>query len=202
MDQPIDETVITRAIEVLSTGGVIVYPTETVYGIGCDPLNVDACERVQHLKDRTESKPLLLLAASLDQVEVFAGPLDGIPRKLAERFWPGGLTMVIAPRNPFPPHLLGTSGGIAFRVTPHPIASHLARKFGCPIVSTSANSTGQPPVVTFEQARNLFEKSADMVIESPEPLPGTPSTVVDLTAGRLVLLREGALPLARLREVL
>jgi len=196
------EQIITGAVETLKNGGVVVYPTETVYGIGCDPFNMEACERVQQMKKREDAKPLLLLASSLAQVEECAGELPEIPLRLAQIFWPGPLTMVIWPKNNFPGYLYGRTGGVAFRVTSHPVAEALARKFGFPVTSTSANVTGRTPIVTYENAQELFGKSADIVLETAEPLHGRPSTVIDLTSGHIAVIREGSISLERIQEVL
>ena len=195
-------TRIKEATAVLKNGGIIVYPTETVYGIGCDPFNMDAYEKVRGLKKRLDNKSYLLLASSLSQVEECAGELEAIPRRLADVFWPGPLTMVIKPSNQVPAYLLGVSNGIAFRVTSHPVAASLAREFGHPIISTSANITGQSPIITYEKALSVFGDRADLVIENSERLQGTPSTVIDLTSHYPQILREGSIPQSQIEEVL
>ena len=191
---------IEEAVNVLKKGGIVVYPTETVYGIGCDPFNRIAYERVQHLKGRTK-KQMLLLACSLSQVEQFTGRLANIPRRLAHEFWPGPLTMVIKPRNEMPEYLYGDSGGVAFRITSHPIAAAISKNFGYPMTSTSANITGKPPVETYEEALNMFGKDVSIVIENNIPLNGTPSTVIDLTSGKPLLIREGSISFQHILEV-
>ena len=193
---------IRKAVDILNKGGIIVYPAETVYGIGCDPMNVEACIRIQRLKQRSDARTMLLLAYSLKQVEETAGPLSEIPRKLAKNFWPGPLTIILTPQKNFPQHLLGSSGGAAFRVTSYPLAASLAREFGCPIISTSANITGKSPVLSYEKAVSVFGKNVDIILRTKEELIGKPSTVVDVTSGRLTLVREGSLTLPQLQEVL
>jgi len=193
---------IEKAVKILKNGGIIVYPTETVYGIGCDPLNIDACDRVQRLKERMENKPMLLLAHSLKQVEEMAGSLSEIPRKLAEKFWPGPLTLIIDSRKDFPEHLHGHSGGVAFRVSSHPVAASLAKEFDRPIISTSANIDGLAPLVRYEEALSTFKNIVDIVIGTHAKLIGEPSTVIDLTSGRFSLVREGIITLSQLEKVL
>lgn len=202
MSQPDSKKDIKKAVEILKNGGIIVYPTETVYGIGCDPLDMEAYDRVQRLKKRMEYKPMLLLAYSLNHVEEMAGSLSEIPRKLAEKFWPGPLTIIIKPRKNFPEYLLGPSHGAAFRVSSHPVAASLAKEFGRPIISTSANITGQAPMVTYEKALNTFENIVDIVIGTHEILTGKPSTVVDLTSGHFSLVRKGNITLSQLKKEL
>lgn len=198
----IDLNKVKEAADILRRGGIVVYPTETVYGIGCDPLNEDACERVQRLKRRSGSKPFILIADSLENVEEFAGMLDIIPRKLAGMFWPGPLTMVIRPLKSLPEHLRGPTGGIAFRVTPHPAAASLSREFGRPVVSTSANITDEHPVSTYDDAVEIFGDYADIILDNPEPLRGQPSTVIDLTSSSPHFLRIGTIAEEQIRRVL
>ncbi len=193
---------ITRAAELLRAGGVVVYPTETVYGIGCDPFDETACSRILALKNRPEEKTMLLVASCREQVEEFTGALDSLASSFADRFWPGSLTLVIRPLKELPTHILGPSGGVAVRVTSGKTASALAREFGRPIISTSANLTGMAPVLTFEEASALFGELADLVIPSLGPLSGSPSTIVDLTGECLLVLREGEISLSRLQEVM
>jgi len=197
-----NQALIKEAVEILKNGGIVIYPTETVYGVGCDPLNREACEKVQRIKKREDNKTLLLLACSLSQVEDFAGKLSEIPQRLADIFWPGPLTMVIKPVKDVPDYLLGRSQGIAFRVTSNPIAASLASEFGRPLTSTSANLTGKTPMLTFEETLNIFGDNADIVLENSESLHGKPSTVVDLTSKHLAIIREGSISRKRIQEVL
>jgi len=198
----IDRDSIASAAITIRNGGVVVYPTETVYGIGCDPMDTTAIRRIHEIKRRDASKTLLLLADTFERVELFTGPLGELVARLAEIFWPGPLTMVIKPAQELPDHLYGMSGGIAFRVTPHPTAVALINEFGLPITSTSANISHEKPIVTYEDALNKFGRSADVVLPNYQPLQGKPSTVIDLTTGKVVLIREGTVSLERIREVL
>jgi L-threonylcarbamoyladenylate synthase len=203
-----------EAARCIRCGGVIVYPTETVYGIGCDPWNRAAVERVFAIKRRPRSA-ILLLADSRSMVEDRFGMLDPLSALLADAFWPGPLTLVIRHPNvcsahvgdpgqssvECPDYLIGPTGGVAVRVTAHPLCTEIIREFGGPIVSTSANISGEPPVAAFKDACILFSDETDMILESAEPATGTPSTIVDAASGTVLCLREGALPLARILEV-
>jgi len=198
----LDERRVKRAAEILGNGGIVVYPTETVYGIGCDPLNHEAYSRILRLKGRDESKPMLLLACSVAQVEEFAGGLPDAVSRLADVFWPGPLTVVFRPGKRLPDHLYGPGGGVAFRVSPHPLASLLAREFGSPVTSTSANRTGETPLTGYDDALREFGDRVDVVLGGGGEMKGEPSTVVDLTSGETRILREGAVSAARIGEVL
>ena len=198
----IDLEKIRKAAGILRNGGTVVYPTETVYGIGCDPLNKNSCEQVQALKQRNNSKPFILIADSVRCIEEFTGPLDTRLSILAQMFWPGALTMVIRPEKLLPVHLQGPTGGVAFRVTPHPVAAELAREFGYPVVSTSANVTQQQPVTEYIDAVKLFGDKADIVLENTVPVQGLPSTVVDMTLPVPEFLRIGAISKEQIMKVL
>ena len=191
---------IEHAVEILKKGGVIAYPAETVYGLGCDPFNEAACERIQALKERSVEKTMLLLACSREQIETMAGELNGITGKLAEKFWPGPLTIILKPKKNVPVYLLGKSQGIAFRVTSSPVASVLAKQFGVPIISTSANLSGKSPAVSYEQACEYFAGIVGYIVESKERLTGIPSTIIDVTSGRFELIREGTISLKELQK--
>jgi L-threonylcarbamoyladenylate synthase len=192
--------VIQDAAAILKKGGIIVYPTETVYGIGCDPLIEEAVERIQRLKKRESSKAMLLLADSLGMVENMAGSLDPLARRLGEHFWPGPVTMILKPGKILPGYLYGSTGGVAFRVISHRLAASIIHEFGRPIISTSANIAGQPPVVNFGKAQEEFGKDADIVIENPEPLSGEPSAVIDITSGLIEIIRPGAIDFREVQE--
>ncbi|MFC1606905.1 L-threonylcarbamoyladenylate synthase [Candidatus Latescibacterota bacterium] len=195
-------TEIHDAVKILKNGGIVVYPTETVYGIGCDPLNRQACERIQLIKRRSENKSFILIADSPECIEKFAGPLDDTAKRLAMAFWPGALTIVIRAQKDLPNHLKGPSEGVAFRVTPNPVASALSSEFGRPVVSTSANITTEQPVESYEDALQMFGGKVDCILKSDGPLRGNPSTVIDITASEPRLLRVGAISEERIREAL
>jgi L-threonylcarbamoyladenylate synthase len=206
---------IKNAADILRKGGIVVYPTETVYGLGSDPFNEDACAGIQRMKGRTQPKPMLLLANSIAQIEDMTGPLGEIPEKLARAFWPGPLTMILPLKtNPginhpvLSEHVTGTRDNpelpksIAFRITSNPVAAALIEEFGFPVTSTSANLTGQPPIYTYENALEIFGTIADIVIGTDEKLIGTPSTLVDVTSDGLKMIREGSITLSHIQEVL
>ncbi|MFC1541144.1 L-threonylcarbamoyladenylate synthase [Candidatus Latescibacterota bacterium] len=203
------------AADILKKGGIVVYPTETVYGVGCDPLNSEACARIQQIKKREKHKPMLLLANSIHQIEELAGTLDTVTLKLAQSFWPGPLTLIITVQtnlfekySDISEYLAGktvnhdSQKSLAFRITSNPDAATLIEEFGRPITSTSANIAGYPPVDTYENALEIFENKADIVIGTNEKLSGTPSTIVDVTSDRLIMIREGSITLKQIQEVL
>ena len=190
-----------EAARIVRSGGLIIYPTDTVYGLGCDPFNVQAVRRVFEVKGREARRPLPVLASSLKEVQRIA-ILDERALRLAQSFWPGPLTLVV-PRKPLLPDVV-TCGqpSVGVRVPGHEFALEVIRACGGLLVGTSANRSGRPAPRTAQEAISELGDRVDLVIDAgPAPL-GMPSTVLDLTGPELKVIRAGALPLERLRPFL
>jgi len=187
--------------EHLEGGGLLAYPTETVYGFGgiCTP---DVVRRVRDLKRRADHRPLLVLVPS-------AGAAGGLrwsdeARELADVFWPGALTLVLAdPGETYPPGVRSAEGTVAVRVSPHPLVATLLRLLSAPLTSTSANAPGGAPAVSGQEALQaavaLGAGSEMLVVDVGRLAPSGPSTIVDCSGPAPVVIREGTLPVARLR---
>jgi len=189
-----------EAAEVVRRGGLIVYPTDTVYGLGCDPLNARAVKRVFEVKGRG-ARPLPVLASSIEEIGRIAELSDAALR-LAEAFWPGPLTLVL-PRKPVLPSVL-TCGlpSVGVRIPGHGFAIELIRACGGLLVGTSANKSGRPPPRTAQEALKELGELVELVIDGgPTPL-GIPSTVLDLTGPEPKLLREGPIKMEDVLEAL
>lgn len=180
------------AAKVLRAGGVIAYPTETVYGLGCDPRNAKAVARIFRMKGREKRKPFLLVAASIGQVRRVA-MLRGAASRVAERYWPGPLTLVLPTKR----------GEIAIRVSSSPVAKAIARRFGHPIVSTSANRSGEPECRSGRAVRMLFERmrhGPDLIVDGGTLPRRKPSTIARIGAdGSVEVLRAGAVRISSRR---
>lgn len=154
------------AAEALRAGGVVAYPTEAVYGLGCDPQNHAAFERVFALKQRPPTQGVLLIAADFAQVEMYidpAAPAAALAR--ARATWPGPHTWILPRAANVPDWIAGSHAGIALRVTAHPLAAALCRAFDGAIVSTSANRHGEPPARTAEQVRAAFNGELAYILD-------------------------------------
>jgi L-threonylcarbamoyladenylate synthase len=174
---------IATAVAALHRGGVIAYPTEAVYGLGCDPANRDAVARLFELKQRPPEQGVLLIAADFAQVEKFIGdvPADALAR--ARATWPGPHTWVF-PRSPStPPWLPGAHAGIALRVTAHAPAVELCRAFGSAIVSTSANRHGAPPARAAADVRSAFSSELAYILDAPTGGLERPTPIRDAVSG-------------------
>lgn len=189
-----------EARDVLLSGGLVIYPTDTVYGLGANPLDEHAVRRAFEAK-RREARPMPVLVSSIEA----AGKLvevDNVARGLMERFWPGGLTLVL-PRKPAVPDVV-TCGlpGLGVRMPNHLIALELAESIGGYILGTSANISGRPAPRSAGEAVEQLGGSVDLVIDAGPCPVGVPSTVLDLTARPPRVVRVGAVPIEALKEFL
>ena len=181
-----------RAYAILKRGGVVAFPTDTVYGLGASIGIKQAVERVYRIKGRPNNRALPLILADLSQIDEVARSVPPLARLLAESFWPGPLTLVLFKSDSVPDIVTGSSETVAVRIPAHPIPIALVRGVGMPIVGTSANLSGQPSALTAEEARAQLGDRVDLIIDGECP-GGKESTIVDLTGETPVILREGAL---------
>jgi L-threonylcarbamoyladenylate synthase len=183
--------VLERSAAVLRAGGLLIYPTETLYALGGCALDAAAAGRVREAKGRADDKALPLIAAGLEQVRGLCSEWPEVAARLAARFWPGPLTLVL-PASPDVP-LPVTAGGntVAVRVPGRSLPRRLCQAAG-PLVSTSANRSGAPPATRCLDALAALGSAASLALDGGE-CTGAPSTIVDLSAGAPRVLREGAI---------
>jgi L-threonylcarbamoyladenylate synthase len=177
----------------LRDGGVVAYPTETVYGLGADARRADAVAHVRELKGRGAQLGISVLVSDLAAAEGLVGALPKAARCLAARFWPGPLTLVVPASDPALDSVR-SERGVGLRCSSHPTAAALVRAARCPILSTSCNRSGEAPCRSVEEVQRTFGPA--LWVAGGDPAGGAaPSTVVALDrAGALEVLREGALP--------
>jgi tRNA threonylcarbamoyl adenosine modification protein (Sua5/YciO/YrdC/YwlC family) len=178
-----DPGLIREAARFLAAGDLIVVPTETVYGLAGDPQFPDVERRIYALKGRDEKKPLPLMASDAAQVLAAGAVMDGCARRLARRFWPGPLTMVLDT----------PAGEEGFRVPDHGVMRAILKAVGHPLRVTSANLSGKPPAVTAAEAADALGSGVALILDAGPCRIGAPSTVVRLVAGGFEILRQGAL---------
>jgi L-threonylcarbamoyladenylate synthase len=187
------------AVAVLAAGGVVVFPTESVYGLGADATSPAAVERLVAVRGRDEGKPILVLASDPDMVTAVAREVPVLAQRLAARLWPGGLTLVLPARAGLPPALTAGTGTIGVRVSAHATARELVRRLGAPVTAPSANPPGAPPAVTVEAARAYFGAAVGAYVDGGR-CDGVPSTVVAVEGERFTVLREGRIDAAAIRR--
>lgn len=175
-----------QAITCLLEGKIIAYPTEAVFGLGCDPFNEHAVLDLIQLKGRPLSKGLILIASNWDQIQPFIQPLTLAQKKEVNNSWPGPITWVFPASDLAPTWILGDHSTIAFRMSNHPHALALCNGFQKPIVSTSANKTGQPPATTYQQVHDYFGEQLCFVIDGKVGDLKKPTIIRDLLTGRIL----------------
>jgi L-threonylcarbamoyladenylate synthase len=169
----------------LKRGGVIAYPTESCYGLGCDPRNQRALLRLVRLKGRNAAKGLLLIADHFKRLEPFIRPLSPTDLARVKHSWPGPVTWVVPASSACPPLLTGGRSTLAVRVTAHAEAARLCRSLGMALVSTSANKSGQKPAKTAAECRRMFGARV-RVIAGRIGQRRRPSTLIDLATGTIL----------------
>lgn len=177
---------IKQTVEALQQGKVIAYPTEAVYGLGCDPFNPHAVIQILTLKNRSIKKGFILIASEWKQVEALTQPLD--PKTLAHVFstWPGPVTWLFPATTEVPYWVKGDHNTVAIRVTAHPLARLLCRHFGGAIISTSANLEGQPPTQDLKMLRIIFGNKIDGILEGALGTSKRPSEIRDAISGEIL----------------
>lgn len=184
MKQP--DFALRRALHVLRQGGVIAYPTEAVYGLGCDPLDGAAVQRLLELKGRLLHKGLILIAAELSQLLPLIQPPSADRLQLLRESWPGPVTWVVAARPELPFWLRGNHTTVAVRVTGHPLAAALCRAFGGALVSTSANPAGLPPARSPLAVRRYFGGRVNQILHGATGGLRRPTEIRSLADGRVL----------------
>jgi L-threonylcarbamoyladenylate synthase len=197
-----DAEAIAWAASCITRGGLVVFPTETFYGLGGDPWHSAAVERIFVIKERDLRKPLPLIAADAAAVRRAAASWPGVADLLARTFWPGPLTLVLAASPLLPPVLHAHTGKIAVRVSSHAVAHELAAAVGGLLVSTSANLSGQPSCRHPDELGGKLLSQVDRVLHAGPTVGGQPSTLVDVTVHPPQLVRAGAIGWERIEAVL
>jgi L-threonylcarbamoyladenylate synthase len=188
-----DKEVIDFVVRALGDGKVIVYPTETVYGLGCDATNKKAVKKIYAIKGKSEQKQLLVLVANLAMAKKYA-LFDKTALAFAKKYWPGALTLVLR-TSPEGKKLFGTPT-LGVRISSNPIAQALVKSLGKPLVSTSANLTGQPASRSGQEAMEAFaecDSEPDLILDAGKLKKSKGSTIVDCTGADLKIIRKGDL---------
>jgi len=169
-----------RGIKILKAGGIVAFPTDTVYGLGADALNDKAVERIYAVKKRPRHLPLPLLIGDMSQLSTIAAPVPEVALFLAKHFWPGGLTLILPKAASLPAYLTNQST-IAVRVPDHPVPLALIQGLGRPVIGTSANISGKPSTLTVNQVKQQLGDEVDLIIDGGKCPSGNESTIVDVT---------------------
>jgi L-threonylcarbamoyladenylate synthase len=196
ISQSIDE-----AVEALLLGGVIAAPTDTLYGVMANALNEDAVARVFATKGRVDASPLPIFVSRVCELYNYGRDIPDIALRLAERFWPGKLTIVVRRSEQIPSLVSGGLGTVGVRIPNHPVPRAIVGRLGAPVTATSANLSGAPPLTSGSDVAQVLGRALDLVYDGGQLAPSPPSTVVDVTVQPPKVLREGAVSRASLERV-
>ena len=192
-DKNSEDRILTRAAEILSSGGIIAYPTETFYGLGADATNEKAIQKIFAVKGRDFKNPIALIIAQTDDICSLVQNVPQTAKKLMAELWPGALTIVFFAADNVSPMLTAGSGKIGLRVSSHPGAQGIVQKLGRALTATSANLSGAPECVSSTDVASQLGDQIDAIIDLGNT-PGTiGSTIIDVTGNTPVILREGAI---------
>jgi len=190
-----------QAITILKRGGIVACPTDTVYGVGA-AINIEpAVERVYRIKGRPLGRALPILLADKSQMAEVARVVPPLAWRLADRFFPGALTIVLFKSESVPDIVTGGRKTVAVRVADHPIPIAIVRGLGVPIVGTSANLSGSPSALTAEEVRAQIGDRVDMIIDGGRCPGGIESTIIDVSGEKPRILRQGPISMEELKTV-
>jgi L-threonylcarbamoyladenylate synthase len=184
---------IEEAAKWILAGRIVAIPTDTLYGLAVDPFHADAAEQLFIVKGRSVQQAIPLVAADTSQVESTLAPLTGAAARLAERYWPGPLTLVVAAPVGLAARVTGGTGTVGVRVPNHDVARAIARSSGRPVTATSANISGQPATNDPDVVEKTLGDRIELLIDSGRTAGGAPSTIVDVTSASPRLVRAGAI---------
>ena len=191
-----------RAAQVIANGGVIAFRTDTFYGLGADPFNASAVQKIKDLKGREDNKPILVLISDLDQLERLIEEQTSAFIQIAERFWPGALTVIGKATGRLPSELTADTATVGVRLPDDDRVRALVRACGGALTATSANPSGEPPARSAADALKYFGERVDLIIDDGAAKTDNPSTVIDATGTELRLIREGVIRWAEIQEAL
>ena len=190
-----------QAVQILRDGGVVAFPTDTVYGVGVDPSQPEAVRKLYRIKGRPEDKPIAILVGSIEDVARVAQTPSRTFSRLADRFWPGGLTLIVETRE-LPPEITAGGSTVGVRMPDHPLTLELLRGFGGPIATTSANRSGQNPATSAEEVGAQLGDRVNLIVDGGDTITKVASTVLDLSVSPPKILRHGGISEELLMECL
>lgn len=195
------EQALMEAGEVIREGGLVAFPTETVYGLGADALNAGASEKIYAAKGRPSDNPLIVHIAELDQVDEIAKDISPVARRIMETFWPGPLTVILQKKDNVPDETTGGLSTVAVRLPSHPVARELIKKSGRMIAAPSANTSGKPSPTLAKHVYDDMNGRIPMILDGGAIGIGIESTIVDMTGEIPVILRPGFISEEKIKEV-
>ena len=176
----------TKIANVIQQGGVVAYPTEAVFGLGCDPDNQKAVERLLKIKQRSVEKGLILIASEFEQLSNYLLPLSQSLKDKVLATWPGPITWLLPTTSNTPQWITGQHSSVAVRVSSHPACQQLCKALGKPLVSTSANPSQQMPAKTIQMVSTYFQQDIDAIYDAPLGKNKSPTEIRDAISGKKI----------------
>ena len=192
-----DDLYINQAITILKGGGVVAFPTDTVYGVGVDPFQPGAVRKLYQIKGRPIDKPIPILVGSVGDVERVAQNLPSAFSQLAEQFWPGELTLIVEAKS-LPLEVTAGGNTVGVRMPDHPLALALLQRFGGAIATTSANKSDEPPATSAEEVQSELGALVSIILDGGQTATRIASTVLDLSVSPPQILRQGGISMEQL----
>ncbi len=192
---------IDKAVKILKDGGIVAYPTDTVYGLGADIFNTGAVAKIYEVKRRSRSSPLPVLIGDTEQVKLVASSVSQYARHLMQHFWPGGLTLVLPKAASIPDIVTAGNDKVAVRLPDHIVPLTIIGGLGKPIIGTSANVSNKPSPLTAQEVEQQLAGQVDLIVDMGQCHGGVESTVVDVTGETPVVLRQGIVPEEEIQEL-
>ena len=190
-----------RAANLIKRGEIVAFPTETVYGLGADAFNVDACQKIYSAKLRPADKPLTLHVATFEMIEQIA-EISSAAEKLIEKFLPGPLTLILPKKNIVPDFVTCNSKSVGVRFPKNSVAQDFIKLAGVPIAAPSANISGKNPPTTAQEVFENLGGKVEIILDGGKCEVGISSTVADISSGEIKILRQGKISLAQILETL
>lgn len=200
--RPLSPAALAEAARIIGRGGLVVFPTETYYGLAADPFSESALAGLFAVKSRPAAKPILTLVDSRAQLARLTTEIPAFYPVLMDHFWPGPLTLLFRARPDLPPLLTGGTGTVGVRISSLPAAQRLAAASGGIVTATSANRSGRQPAATAAEAAAQLGDGPDLILDGGPTVDGCPSTLLTVEDGKPVLLREGMVAAAAIRRLL
>ncbi len=197
-----ESDIIAKAGKIIQNNGVVIFPAQCLYGVAANALNTKAVEKVFQLKQRPLNKPILILIPNKNMLPDLVTTISRSAQKLMEAFWPGNLTLVFEAKNNIPQLLTANTGKIGIRIPAHPVAKALVEYIGIPITGTSANLSGRNGCSQIDQLAPSIIDPADLILDAGLLKGGKGSTIADVTAQDINIIREGAVSTRRINKIL
>jgi L-threonylcarbamoyladenylate synthase len=199
-DRP-EERLIRSAVDIIKKGGVVAFPTETVYTLAADAFNEKAVKKIYKIKRRDPQNPLSIFIKEPKQINEFVDKIRPVGEFLMREFWPGPLTLIFKSSNEKLKHLMGGTDKLGIRVSSHKLVNTLLTRCGVPLTATSANVSGRRSCSSASAVRYYFNNRIELILDSGRSNCPFPSSVVDLSSEEILLLRQGAISLSQIRKV-